>query len=440
MESGGLKRAMENGGERRATENGGGRMRRFPPTEWVMCSTCSGFVFRKRRTSEVVEVVKEAEKMRDLMKAVLRHGPLQEIEPAEATKKQWQDLQTRRRIMMETKRCPTCSGSLLEVCPTCCHSLLQKPGPDEEDKAMVADPGSKAGLKEKKKRSREEGSADPGSKAGLKEKKKRSREEGSELMAVLPSQGGKQRKKIATEDEAMVADARSEKKSKRSREEGKTSSSGLKEKKKAKSEDEEGSGSKKKKAKRSCEMEGSGSKEEVKMEGSGSEMEGSGSKEEAKMEGSGSKEEAKMEGSGSKEEAKIEDIIKSIGGNGKTKMQIRRLLKKTVEILNQPPVKPQSKEEAKMKDSESAVRNRKTKMVTKRLDKKSIDTLRKQPPPKPVIYNTRYVNPHLLDMITAHDEVNCVFHEYLQCHSLIKGYAEYQVEVTDDENDDHKLV
>jgi hypothetical protein len=153
-------------------------------------------VFRKRRTAEVVEVVKEVEKMRDLMKAVLEHGPLQEIEPAEATKEQWKVLQRRRRIMMETKKCPTCSGSP----PTS------------------------------------------------------SREEGSELMAVLPSQGGMERKKIATEDEAMVADARWEQKLKQSREEGKRSSSRLKEKKKAKSEDKDGSGSKKKKAKRSSEV------------------------------------------------------------------------------------------------------------------------------------------------------------------------------------------
>ena len=175
-------------------------MRRFPPTEWVMCSTCSGFVFRKRRTSEVVEVVKEAKKMWDLMNAVLLHGPLQEREPAEATKEQWTVLQKGRMIMMETKKCPTCSGSLLEACPTS------------------------------------------------------SMEEGSEFMAVLPSEGGMERKKIATEDEAMVADARSEQKLKQSREEGKRSSSGLEEKKKAKSEDKEGSGSKRKKAKRSSEV------------------------------------------------------------------------------------------------------------------------------------------------------------------------------------------
>ena len=81
--------------------------------------------------------------------------------------------------MMETNKCPTCSGPLLEACPTS------------------------------------------------------SREEFSEFMAVL-LQGGKERKKIATEDEAMVADARSEHKLKRSR--------------------EEGSGSSKKKAKRSNEV------------------------------------------------------------------------------------------------------------------------------------------------------------------------------------------
>ena len=214
----------ESGGERRAM----GKRLGFP-VELVMCSTCSGFVIRKEPTAipdpneEVVEVLREAEKMRDLMKAVLLHGPLQEKEPAEATKKQWQVLRRRRMIMMETKRCPACSRSLLEMCPTCSRKLSEKLGPDEEDKA-----------------------------AGSNEKKKSSREEGSELMAVLPSQGGKECKKIAMEDEAMVVNARSVKKTKRSREEGKRSSSGLK-KKKAKSEDKKGNRSssrlKKKKAK-----------------------------------------------------------------------------------------------------------------------------------------------------------------------------------------------
>lgn len=63
-----------------------------------------------------------------------------------------------------------------------------------------------------------------------------------------------ERKKIATEYEAMVADARSEQKLKQSREECKRANSGLKEKKKAESEDKEGSGSEKKKAKRSNEV------------------------------------------------------------------------------------------------------------------------------------------------------------------------------------------
>jgi hypothetical protein len=146
---------------RRTMESEDETMRGFA-TELVMCSTCSGFVMRKERTAipdpdeDVVEVVTEAEKMRDLMQAVLLHGPFQEKEPAEATKEQWQVLQRRRMIMMETKRCPACSRSLLETCPTCSRSLSEKPGPDEEDKA-----------------------------AGSKEKKNSSREEGSELMAVL---------------------------------------------------------------------------------------------------------------------------------------------------------------------------------------------------------------------------------------------------------------
>ncbi|XP_072147025.1 uncharacterized protein [Setaria viridis] len=385
---------MESVGERRAMENGGGTMRRLPDTGLVMCSTCSGFLLRMKRTSvpkpdeEVLEVVTGAEKMRALMKAVLLHGPLQEIEPAEATKEQWKVLQRRRRIMMETKKCPTCSGSLLEACPTCFRSLLQKPGPDEEDKAMVADPGSKAGSKEKMS----------------------SREEGSEFMAVLPSQGRKERMKIATEDEAMVADARSEQKLKRSREEGKRSSSGLKEKKKAKSEDKEGSGSKKK-AKRSSEMEGSGSKE------------------------------AKMKGSGLEEEAKIEFIVKSVGGDRKTKMEIKRMLKKAFEILNELPVKSQS-EEAKMEDSESAVGNRKTKMVTYRVDKKTIDFLKNHPPlkPPPIGACEPELRQRFIDITAPYVEVERVLLEYLQCHYSIKGYAEVQLEVTDDEGDDHKLV
>jgi hypothetical protein len=220
----------------RAMENGGGTMRRLAATEWVMCSTCSGFVFRKRRTAEVVEVVKEVEKMRDLMKAVLEHGPLQEIEPAEATKEHWKVLQRRRMIMMETKKCPTCSGSpptssreegseLMAVLPS--QGGMERKKIATEDEAVVADARSEQKLKQ----SREEGKR---SSSRLKEKM--------------------ERKKIATEDEAMVADARWEQKLKQSREEGKRSSSRLKEKKKAKSEDKDGSGSKKKKAKRSSEV------------------------------------------------------------------------------------------------------------------------------------------------------------------------------------------
>lgn len=145
-----------------------------------------------------------------------------------------------------------------------------------------------------------------------------------------------------------------------------------------------------------------------------------------------------MKSSGLKE-ATIEDIFESDGIDKKTKMEILRLLKKSFEILNEPPVKSQSKEEAKMEDSESAVGNRKTKMVTKRLDKKSIDIF-SQPPPKPLIHNSPYMNRHMIDIITARDEVDRVFLEYLKCHSSIKGYAEVQLEVTDDEGDDHKLV
>ena len=124
------------------------------------------------------------------------------------------------------------------------------------------------------------------------------------------------------------------------------------------------------------------------------ETEGSGSKEAAETEGSGS-----MEGSGSKEEAKMK-VSESAGGNGKTKM------------------------------------------VTRRLDKMSIDIILKDHPPfKPFTYTTH--NPFIQCMFAgdiAQYEVDCEFHEYLRRQSIIRGYAEYQLEVTDDEGDDHKLV
>ncbi|XP_039799932.1 uncharacterized protein LOC120664695 isoform X1 [Panicum virgatum] len=345
-------------------ENGGGTKRRLP--EMVMCSTCSGFVLRnKRKPNPDEEVVAEAEKMRDMLRAVLLHGPLQMVEPAEATRKQRQILQRRRRILVETKRCPACSGSPLELCPTrFCSLLAKKPRPDEEDKAMmmVADPRSKAGSKS-------------------------SREEVSEFVALLWSDGGKE---ISTEDEAMVADAKSsEHKLKRSR--------------------EEGSGSSKKKAKRSNEVEGSGSKE------------------------------AEMEGSGSIDKVLIEGIVESVGGGMKTKVQVRRVLKKVIEILDKPPVKIEREEPIK-EDIELPGGDRKTMMVTQRLDEKCIDLLKNRPRPKPIPYDKYLTNRRTIDAITAMDKVDRLFHGYLQYQSIIKGYAEYQLEVPDDEGDDWKLV
>jgi len=103
-----------------------------------------------------------------------------------------------------------------------------------------------------------------------------------------------------------------------------------------------------------------------------------------------------------------------------------------------------SKEEAKMKVSESAGGNGKTKMVTRRLDKMSIDIILKDHPPfKPFTYTTH--NPFIQCMFAsdiAQYEVDCEFHEYLRRQSIIRGYAEYQLEVTHDEKlaNDHKLV
>jgi len=344
---------MENGGEW-AMENGGEWKRRLP--EMVMCSTCSGFVLRnKRKPNPDEEVVAEVEKMRDMLRAVLVHGPLQMVEPAEATRKQRQILQRRRRILVATKRCPACSGSPLEPCPTRFCSLLAK-----------------------------------------------KREEVSEFMALLWSDGGKE---ISTEDEAMVANAKSsEHKLKRSREEG---SSGSKEKKKAKGDDKEGSGSSKKKAKRSNEVEGSGLKE------------------------------AEMEGSGYG--VLIEGIVESVGGGMKTKVQVRRVLKKIIEILDKPPVKIE-REEPMKEDIELPGGDRKTKMVTQRLDEKCVDLLKNRPRPKPTPHDKYLTNRRIIDAITAMDKVDRLFHGYLQYQSIIQGYAEYQLEVPGDEGDDWKLA
>jgi hypothetical protein len=94
--------------------------------------------------------------------------------------------------------------------------------------------------------------------------------------------------------------------------------------------------------------------------------------------------------------------------------------------------------EAKMEVSESAGRNGKTKMVTRRLDKMSIDfILKDRPPVKPFTCTT--LNPFLECMFAsdiAQYEVDCEFHEYLRRQSIIRGYAEYQLEVTDDEDED----
>ncbi|KAG0514599.1 hypothetical protein BDA96_10G206500 [Sorghum bicolor] len=294
--------------------------------------------------------------------AVLLHGPLQKMEPAEANKKQREILQMRRTILMETKMCPACSGSPLEPCPPRFRSLLaKKPRPDEEDKA-----GSKS-----------------------------SREEVNEFMAILRSECWKE---IATDDEAMVADARSsEHKLKRSREDGKRSSSRPKEKKKAEGDDKEGSRSSKKKAKRSNEVEGSGLKE------------------------------AEMERSRSIDEVLFEGIFESGCGDLKTKVHFRRVLKKTIE--SKPPVKIEW--EPMKEDIELAGGEWKTKMVTQRLDKGCVDRLINRPCPEPVTYNKCFTSRDAFDALANLDKVHRLFHWYLQYQSIIKGYAEYQKEVTD---------
>ena len=78
--------------------------------------------------------------------------------------------------------------------------------------------------------------------------------------------------------------------------------------------------------------------------------------------------------------------------------------------------------------------NWKTKMVTMRLDKRSIDSIVKRPTVKPFTFPTPIPN---LRGIFAREisnyEVECEFHEYLRRQSIISGYADYHLEVTDDE-------
>jgi len=62
-------------------------------------------------------------------------------------------------------------------------------------------------------------------------------------------------------------------------------------------------------------------------------------------------------------------------------------------------------------------------VVTKRLDKNYIDILKNKPPPKPLILETHHMNQRTIDKFTAYDEVDRVLLEYLQCHSIFKGYA-----------------
>uniref|UniRef100_A0A0D9WQJ5 RING-type E3 ubiquitin transferase n=2 Tax=Leersia perrieri TaxID=77586 RepID=A0A0D9WQJ5_9ORYZ len=93
-------------------------------------------------------------------------------------------------------------------------------------------------------------------------------------------------------------------------------------------------------------------------------------------------------------------------------------------------------EEAKIEFIKSVGGDRKSKMVTKMLDKKSIDFIKNQPPLKPPLRNSYFTYQHMVDIITPYVEVDRVLLEYLQYHYSINGYAEVQLEVTDDEGSD----
>ncbi|CAL4910306.1 unnamed protein product [Urochloa decumbens] len=97
----------------------------------------------------------------------------------------------------------------------------------------------------------------------------------------------------------------------------------------------------------------------------------------------------------------------------------------------------ESREEVKMEVSESAGGNGKTKMVTRRMYKESIDVLLNlHPLVKPFTFTTS--DPLMRGMFArrnAEYEVDCEFQQYLRIQSVLKGYAEYQLEVTDDEDE-----
>ena len=140
-----------------------------------------------------------------------------------------------------------------------------------------------------------------------------------------------------------------------------------------------------------------------------------------------------MEGSGYG--VLIEGIVESVGGGMKTKVPVRRVLKKIIEILDKPPVKIE-REEPMKEDIELPGGDRKTKMVTQRLDEKCVDLLKNRPRPKPTPHDKYLTNRRIIDAITAMDKVDRLFHGYLQYQSIIKRYAEYQLEVPDDEGDE----
>ena len=80
-------------------------------------------------------------------------------------------------------------------------------------------------------------------------------------------------------------------------------------------------------------------------------------------------------------------------------------------------------------------------MVTCRLSNEFVqEFIQTHPPIRPFTHSTSNHIQRLLAHHIAEYEVKCELHAYWQSQCDIKGYAEYQVEVTDDEDDDHKLV
>jgi hypothetical protein len=320
--------------------------------EWVMCSTCCGFVWRKKRRAmmpnphpgEVEEMLTDANKMRAAVMLMPKLPLVDEevMEPDAATKNQLEILLMRRMMMMEHKRCPTCHRSVSDTPET---------KPCEEDKMVAPDETMAAddagSNKKKNKRSMEEGKNKRSE--GKNKKKKRSEGKNKNKRSM------EEPKMVASEGEAMVADLGSR----------------------------EDSG---------CSM--------------GRTWKSSSESNECSM--------------GRTWKSSSESNEYSMGLTGKCSSESRVTGKSSSEGSEY---------------SMGRTRKRRTKMVTCRLSKEFVqDYIRTHPRVRPFAHSTSSHIQRLFAHHIAEYEVKCEVHADWLSQCDIKGYVEYQEEVTDDED------